>query len=396
MNVQGGGNTETDSSAESLDASIAGVRDEFELKLIERERRLAVNIYDAVNAYLHGGLRDIKFLTAIKSLLFTVFSPATAVAAGLGLISILTLVLAWQSNKLVEKQNELLSIQNLLQESSRRAGLTVELTEVLNRISDASLKDFVAYDEPTNQECRQDKYGYTFRVQIHKEYKFSTLPDALLGRLVALSNSFRPYRYIDVTKQDMTSDFESGLSEPMSPERAQLLLALANARISIRDVAEAGGTFERSPLGGAQLTGMQIHGAELNSSDFNLGILAHASFRGAALRHSKFSGSNATCADFTSADLTGADLSQGMFQGASFDNARLQGVMFYTGTFNDATFRNADLRGAFTCAIDQAVVFLDTKEKFIAELGDDINVEGAQFGRDTQYGFADPERRCDF
>ncbi|MEX2697103.1 hypothetical protein [Rhizobium mongolense] len=134
MSVQGRGNTETDSSAESPDARIAGVRDEFELKLIERERRLAVNVYDAVNAYVHGGLKDIKFLAALKSLLFTVFSPTTAVAAGLGLVSILTLVLAWQSNKLVEKQNELLSIQNLLQESSRRAGLTVELTEVLNRI----------------------------------------------------------------------------------------------------------------------------------------------------------------------------------------------------------------------------------------------------------------------
>lgn len=371
------------------------LRSEMEIKFIERERRLSGNLHDLFVSFVEQGISGSKFSAALKASLITVFSPATATAAGIGVASILTLVLAWQSNELLKRQNELINTQNLLQESSRRAGLTVELTEVLNRISDANLPRVSSSDDETARICLQENYGYDFSVPSSAQRAMRSLPEMLLGRVVALSNSFRPYRYLDIDRNDLITDSSSGLSVPMSPERAQLLFALANARIDMAEVAQAGGDFSRTPLGNAQLSGMWINNLKLPASDLNGAILVYSNFSRADLSYSNLVEVNATCGVYTGAKLVNVNMAGGQFMGASFDDAVMQGVNVYMANFKDATFQRADLRGAYTC-VDNSPVLLDTKEDFLAEVGQ-VKVEGAAFGAQTSMGASSPPKeKCEF
>jgi len=374
---------------------IENLKEELELKLIERERRLSSNIYDLYASYISVGWRHKRFSAALKASLFSFFAPANAAAAGLGIVGILTLVLAWQNNQLVQRQNELLGVQNLLQESSRRAGLSVELTEVLNRISDSKLEPYPSeLIDSGSKSCKQQDYGHDFKIPTVSGRHLLALPDLLLGRLVALSNSFRPYRYLDVDRADMERDVDSGLSAAMSPERAQLLFALANAHIALSQVADAGGKFNQVPLGGAQLSGMQINKIDLAASDFNGAILVYTNFAEASLQHSLLIEVNATCSNFSGANLTGSKLIEGQFMGARFDRAIMQGANLFIGRFEGASFAGADLRGVFSCTAEHIPIILDTKEKFLKEIGADVDVTGAIFGAEMTLGAESPEESC--
>lgn len=354
-------------------------RAEIERMLIERETRIVPIWMNVLNTYRSEGWRGLSFQAALKALLWKFLSPSTAATAAVGIAGIVTLMLTWQTNRLMERQNSLIEVQNLLQESSRRAGLTVELTEVLNRIGE---KDWMPYKGRlplVGSRCKQEKYDYRFQLSPGFAVPALGLSTAMVGRVVALSNSFKPYRYLDVTKNDLTSDLASGLSEPSSPERAQLLISLASANISLEQVSKAGGNFEKSPLGNAQLTGQKMTDIFADGSDFNGAILVHSDFSGAHLRWSYFTEANATCAVFDGADLREADMADGQFMGASFRGANLSGARVFITKFNDADFSGADLRGVYTCS-DGQPVDLDSKEAFLAEVGQVTVDQATQFG----------------
>lgn len=362
-------------------ADLAAHRETIEQMLIERETRIVPIWLNVLNSHRQEGWFGARSQAALKALLWKFLSPTTAAAAALGIGGIVTLVLTWQTTRLMERQNRLLEIQNLLQESSRRAGLTVELTEVLNRINDGKWAPFVSSSpEAPGPTCRQSTYGYSFPLAPGSSGHSLALSEALLGRVVALSNSFKPYRYLDVNKDDLTSDFESGLSAPASPERAQLLLSLASANISLEQVSKAGAIFDKMPMGNTQLAGHRLTNVVADGSDFNGAILAHTNFAGAKLRWSKITEANAVCAQFDNASLTGSDLAEGQFMGATFRGADLSGARIFIAKFEGADFSGADLSGIYTCKNDQPVA-VTTRQAFLDEVGTDVKLDDStKFG----------------
>ena len=156
-------------------------------------------------------------------------------------------------------------------------------------------------------------------------------------------------------------------------------ISLASANISLEQVSKAGGNFEKSPLGNAQLTGQKMTDIFADGSDFNGAILVHSDFSGARLRWSFFTEANATCAVFDGADLREADMADGQFMGASFRGANLSGARVFITKFNAADFSGADLRGIYTCR-DGQPVDLGSKETFLAEVGQVTIDQATQFG----------------
>jgi len=110
------------------------------------------------------------------------------------LLGIQTYILNTQ-NKLLAAQNERLDQQINLEEGSRRSSLIFLMSNIMDKMGE----ELKAPDNPDN-----------------------ILSDALIGRIVSLSQALRPYRYLDTDQL---------INQPLSPERGQLLISLTNSSL---------------------------------------------------------------------------------------------------------------------------------------------------------------------
>ena len=350
---------------------IDNLKKEIELNFIEKETRAVPIFVNLFTNFRNEGWISDKFRASIQSVIWYLLSPRHAVTISVIFSSIATLTLAWQSNSILRDQNRLITIQNQLQESARRAGLTVELTEVLNRISDEQKGKNSHENQILEKECNQEKYNYNFPISPIYGQKPTELSGALLGRVVALSKSFRPYRFLDVGRDSLGRNSETGLSELSSPERSQLLMALASSNISIEQLSRSGAEFDLAPLANVVVSGLSLRNLIANSVDWNGAILVYTDLSKSQLRWSKLTEANATCANFDGADLRGTDLSDGQFLGASFREANLQGVNLSIVKLNDAKLQGADLRGAYVCDTNNKPIRINSVDDFKKEISSD-------------------------
>ncbi|HMX39511.1 MAG TPA: hypothetical protein PKD78_04255, partial [Saprospiraceae bacterium] len=102
-----------------------------------------------------------------------------------------------QQNELVRQQNKRLDQQTYLQEAERRSSLIFLMGNILDAL---------------NQELRADIGAPGVR----------DLSPQLIGRVIALSNSLRPYRYLGT---------DSLVTRELSPERGHLLLSIISSQI---------------------------------------------------------------------------------------------------------------------------------------------------------------------
>ena len=234
------------------------------------------------------------------------------------LIALIPTLLLWQQNKLLgvqnqkledqtklfEKQNEKIDNQIQLEESNRRGALIVMMSNIMDKVDDELTNDW-------------------------NDDKKRNLSPQLIGRISALSQSFRPYRFW----QD-----SSLIEKPLSPERGQLLLALANSAFDSLAYVNIyrNATFEDSYLHGANLHGANLSGANLREAD-----LLRADLRGAILR-----GTDLSRVSFIAADLSGANLSKANLSGANLSKVNLSKADLSGANLVKANFRGANLSGA--------------------------------------------------
>lgn len=264
-------------------------RDELDINtqaaLIDQEHRLT---HCALNLWRHGfGPRDDpRSWAARRAIIWAFFSSGQSVAIGAGMIGVIGVMLAWQANSLLGKQNVLVEKQTFLAEAERRAALIYELTSILDEI-----------DEELD-ERKPEGNGLS-------DVVFS---DRLSGRVVALSRSLRPYRYLDPESGELTDK-----SRPLSPERAQLLLSLIGANAALTDLRVKGADFSRADLRGAYLLGAKLPNQRFAFADFSGANLSAADLSSSDLRSARLVGANLSGAtineaNLEDADLTGADL----------------------------------------------------------------------------------------
>lgn len=303
-----------------------------------------VHLWDAWSAWMRSGgtspwpespTRD--FAAALLARLTRVGLVFVVLASFPFIITLMQLVVLARQNELIDQQTE-------LTESARRSALVFEQTAILDKI-----------DEEMGSRSLADTDSGNPR-----------LSSRLEGRIVALSRSLRPYRYLDGNELTPIA---------LSPERGQLLMALMNSQIDISHILTEA-NFEYSDLPGIRFRNFDL-GQErmvvseilmldtalvltpavisLSGSNFRVSRLNNGSFKRVRLVGADFRGAQLTSIDFEDAQLIGADFSYAKLRGVNFKDANLEHTVFEGATIIYATINssrsNDDVRtlGARLC-----------------------------------------------
>lgn len=305
----------------------------FEAKLIRQEHRMVAVVLNFINFYLkrkNYEENDPRPKAAIVALVWKLFGPATVVAAGITIISIVTLIVAIQANRILIDSNKILSDQKLLQEASRRSALIFELTSIMNEIDEemdeARVQKNALITRNSNDEAGilvgQDERPRRRDIENPPLYRLS---DRLSGRITALSRSLKPYRFLD----------DNGIinETPYSPERGQLLLFLVNSGIDMEEMNHSPVIFDEADLNSADLEGIDLTHISLMKAN-----LVNSKFGNTTLHYARLDNSDLTYANLSYAKLNWCSLSNSDLTNANLTAADLDGV-----DMNGVNFKNADL-----------------------------------------------------
>lgn len=256
-------------------------------------------------------------------------------------------VLIYNQNKLLTQQNALLERQNVridqqtyLQEADRRGSLIFLMGNLLDAM---------------DKELKSDGGQPGVR----------DISPQLIGRVIALSKSLRPYRYLNG---------DSLVSRELSPERGQLLLSIVASQLdngSIRRIFQAadfsyadmkGAILSGEYMAGINLLGADLTGAVLDETDLSNANLSNADlkdaiFARAKLQDARLRESNLQNAYFESADLRDANCYGAHLHGAKFNGADLRNTHFSRADLNRADLSGAKLaRASFDGAVLDSLV----------------------------------------
>ncbi len=278
--------------------------DKVELKLLEQEHRLIPAFLNLIKGWDSKKERFASF----KALLFVFFSSGTVTAIGVSVTALLGLVIAYKANEILSLQNDLILQQTYLAESTRRSSLNFELSSILDEIDEEL--DYL------DENLRTSEHGnfQSVRVAIN-------LSPRLQGRIIALSNSLKPYKYLD----------EKGvLTRPLSPERGQLLISLINSNVNINYVLSKA-NFMYADLEGNSFVTNNFSNAKLSWANLN-----KVNFHGAILISTDFSKAELRNANFAFSKLNGANFKGAIINGANFEGAYLPRAEMFTEAFMDS------------------------------------------------------------
>ncbi|MGH1385062.1 pentapeptide repeat-containing protein [Kordia sp.] len=201
-----------------------GLKDAIKQTLTEfnTEKKVSTDTASNLGAHIIWRLTRIGIFAVIIAILPTLF------------LIIQTIYLGKQNDK-IDKQNELITNQNTrleqqtyLQEAGRRSSLVFLTNNVLDKMDD---------------ELKKTKN------------KDRNLSDQLIGRIVALSKSLKPYKYLE----------NDSLSMTVSPERGQLLVNLTKAKLGEETYVKI---FEDADFSFSELSDMTFE--DINFGDINL------------------------------------------------------------------------------------------------------------------------------
>lgn len=303
--------------------------------LIRQEHRLVWVVINFIKYSSSNSNTDDEVLGAAarEALIWRVFSPSTVAVFGFGFVSLVTLALAFEANRLVEQQNEQILVQNQLIESQRRASLNIELSSIMDQISSEA-----AVVEGREEVVR----GTTFvwdRARKSNVENMLVLSPITEARIIAISRALKPYRSLVPQANGDTYV----VSRKLSPERGQLVVSLYSAHVfPLRIFLE--GDFSFADLAGAYLRSAYL-GGNLSSADFSQADLIGCDFSLANLRGANFHGADLRMCDFGGADMSGADFSHAVFTDANFEDADL----------SEAILNGADFRGVRDLNTDQVL-----------------------------------------
>lgn len=243
-----------------------------------------------------------------------------------------------QQNELVKQQSKRLDQQTYLQEAERRGSLIFLMGNMLDAL---------------NQELRSDVGQPGVR----------DISPQLIGRIIALSNSLRPYRYLDG---------DSLVSRELSPERGQLLLSIIHSEIdqgslrrvyrsadfSFADLRDA--VLSGEYLAGINLSYANLNGATLDETNFSDANLSNAEMNGAIMPRAALRGSRLRQTQMRGANLSFADLSRANFAGADLSLAKLNGANLSGTHFTQTQLMKSDWTGAKLSRTSLGMALIDS------------------------------------
>jgi len=196
-----------------------------------------------------------------------------------------------------------------------------------------------------------------------KENPNKSLSESTIDRIAALSYSFEPYEY---------SEGDSLSTKKYSPERGQLLLALANIDM---DSTSFKMIKSKTSFSGAGLEGANLRGLDLSSADM----------KGANLRDADLRKTNLSKVNLLNANLWGANMSNANLIEANLRRANMEWVNFNCANLRRANFSGANLTSAKMAGLDFSGVdlkYADLTGAFLEEANlAGVNMDGSVFRR---------------
>lgn len=217
------------------------------------------------------------------------------------------------SGLMIHRQSELFEASSALQDLRIRE--QAELVESIRKSNQGFLMGNVL--DKLDRELEQNPSG--------------KLSDGLIGRVVALSYSLKPYRHLE----------GDTLSRKMlSPERGQLLMALVHMDM---DSTSMNRIRSRARFFGADLRGVQLPGANLSGIDLEGADLENANLKGANLHGANLSWANLWGADLDSSNLSNSNLRRSNLSWAELNHCDLRMSNLNGADLSNAKFRASDL-----------------------------------------------------
>ena len=185
------------------------------------------------------------------------------------------------------------------------------------------------------------------------------LSDALIGRIVSLSQALRPYRYLE---NDVL------INQPLSPERGQLLISLTNSNLHASTYEKL---FQKADFSYADLKHANFDGYYIKGIELSFANLQDASFRNSVLEYANLTKANLQGAKFEETYMNGIKLND-----ANLQNSYLTNVKMTHATLKNTDFRNSEVSGDFRYSIFDGIRLDDIKMGF-------LDIEGVEI-RDAE------------
>ena len=231
---------------------------------------------------------------------------------------------------LLVNQNQLIKHQMSLEEASRRGALVMLMSNIFDKV---------------DREIERQRD--TMKV-VTDNTRFS-LSQSLIGQIAALSQAFKPYRFMDG---------EELIGSPLSPERGQLLVTITRLPLDTITLEKiyAQSTFDRADLSGAHLSsanmknvfllGANLKGAYLSGANLSGANLSGANLSICDLSEAKLIKANLIYANLYAAVLTKAHLSRSKLIKANLIRANLSWADLSLANLSGANLLETNLSGA--------------------------------------------------
>jgi hypothetical protein len=405
-----------------VETRLAQERADRELALIAQEHRLIPAISNLITVLIaERSDQRRQQLPKAASALFWCLIPSGGTAA-IGLVALLSLLIAWQQVQLLAAQNQKIEVQNILAEAQRRSGLMFETSAIFQQIE--AEKDAFTGRKESISGCTFSAHHQCWRDTDHGRLFIPS--NATNGRLVALTQALRPYRYLSVEDQGPYRFRDGEKSKDICPElfdtdlleyASNLIGRVGEAPIDgkadpdTKDIAAIRTAVDRHArepgmtsgmAGGAKRWTAAIRGkirdlmnATLPDNDAavsSISCRASSPERGQLLialhaasvdiSHIAAKGADFRYADLPAGQLKGiqlshVDLSYSRLPGASFEDAVLENVDFSGAHLAGAKFKKATLkRVVFSGAIVQAGAAQATNASLLFAKTSDTSLEG--------------------
>ena len=320
---------------------------QLEARILAQDQRLLACLASVVRTWHRYGCCDERSKAARWAVYCKILWPSrtAAIAAG-GLLGLVGIALALQANALLSRQNEMIAVQAALEESSRRSALVIELSAILDQVE---REVDAAADQDLSPEPGAPAVAAPEAAEPEPEIVLSQLTR---GRIIALSRSLRPYRYLEsVDRAPMPSAKPGGTNATMLESMGgwirnvlAAMLEFLGAKLPLERDGLGTLTNLRSPERGQLLIALLSSGVNLSSTIPRMD-LAFADLGGADLIDASLTQANFVGANLSGAFVRDADLVEAFLAEADLSRSDLRGSNLSLADLRDANLRDADLRG---------------------------------------------------
>jgi hypothetical protein len=262
--------------------------------------------------------------------------------AALGLLisfgGIIGAVLLFSQNTLLRAQNDMVMSQ---------LGLLTDQNKKIDKQLDLMVTQNAKIDQQTMVADAQKRGAFaTEMFSILQEVAKSDRADGIIStelmtRIVVLTSSAVPYVYLDLQGDPEGDGAPRRIPKALSPERGQLIVALARMKVKLSLLQKAGARFESADLRGADLSAADLSETSWEGCDFSGANLVEARFVDADLSNGVILNNvNAIKADFSEAMFDGRIVNS-TFRLADFRRAVFLDVVIRDGEISLARFDGA-------------------------------------------------------